>query len=334
MSTKSGKKESPNFASTFCGPMGTSDADAKSMESPFLEMLKQQPRLSQLSAAPQVKLERKLKTDWYGKCNFFCPFGDCSPTWDISTIIYPWLKAGDVVLVTGYNRNCQFIEKIGASIRDNGSFFGNANPHVWKESINILDECLVKCSPSVFVATVSNISLDLMLPSNKKQFLEIVKGIKRANNILICSFQDDYEFLREMQCWDSIIEIRRGKRIRNPAERYSISNVRFLRARHLSPRLMKMNYKLITHVPSGRSGYDASKDVYFINNDTGYEEVKASIVQLFYLGRTSKEIKEILEMEDKLTISLPLLNKLKREWGLRSYKPERKPRKPKQVKNS
>lgn len=334
MSTKSGKKKSPNFASTFCGPMGTSDSDAKSMESPFLEMLKQQPSLSQLSAALQVKLERKLKANWYGKCNFFCPFGDCSPTWDISTIIYPWLKAGDVVLVTGYNRNCQFIEKLGASIRDNGSFFGNVNVQVLKEGIDIQDARLFQCSRYVFVATASNISLDLMLPSNKKQFMIIVEEIKRANNILICSFQDDYEFLREMRCWDSIIEIRRGKRIRNPAERYSISNVRFLRARHLSPRLMKMNYKLITHVPSGRSGYDDSKDMYFINNDTGYEEVKDRVVKLFYLGHTSKEIKEILEMEDKLTISLPLLNKLKREWGLRSYKPERKPRKPKQVKSS
>ena len=341
MSTKRAKP-SP---SGFIGPGGYSTGEGVSRKKEGIEPLYIEPGKQfrdQLSSLPKAESEpttvpkrfkRKLEPDWYGKCNIFYPFSDQQPLWDNSITIFPWLKSGDVVLITGYGRNCGFIEKLSDTLQRGKNFFGSENPYTQKEILCTLDERIFQSSVSDRIALVNNIPLDLMLPDDKKKFMDIVHEVKAAGNILICSFKDDYDFLRDMPCWDSVLEIRRGKKINHPDERYNISGVKFLRARHLSVRQTRVTYRLITHVPSGRSGYDATKDIYFINSVTGYEELRECIVQLFELGRTADEIKKILETEDKIIISLPTLNKLKREWGLRTYRPEKKPRQKKVRRN-
>ena len=197
------------------------------------------------------------------------------------------------------------------------------------DRVGALDERLSQSAWHAQIGIISDLSLDLRRQSDKKKFDDIVRSIKNARNVLICSFNVDYDFLRDMSCWDSVIEIRRGKKIGSSNGQYSVSNVKFLRARHLPEKLKQLTYKMIIHIPGGGTGYDAKKNIYFVNYDTGYEELRECIVQLFKLGRTADEIKKTLENENKIIISLPTLNRLKREWGLRTYRPEKKPRKKK-----
>ena len=298
----------------------------------FLDQISRLPKM--LSTPPTVaeKFERKFETNWYALCNQISPFTDPQPTYIDPTVIAPWLKQGDAVLVTGYNRNCGFIEKLCDSMLSGENFFGNSNQQLQKDFVNWQDERLFQRSVRVRIAAINNLPLAPILPGYKQRINDFASRIKKAKNILICSFKDDCDFLRNMNCWDSVIEIRRGKKVESPCGRYTLSNVKFLRARHMPEELKCLTYKMITYIPDGTTGYDATKKFYFVNIGTGYEELKDRIVRLFMLGRTADEIKMILENEDKIIISLPMLNKLKLEWGLRTYKLERKPRKPKRTK--
>ena len=299
----------------------------------FLDQISRLPKMLPMLPPVAAKFERKLEPNWCKMCNKILPFADLQPTYNDPIVISPWLKFGDVVLVTGYNRNCGFIEKLGDSLFAQENFFGNGNPYMPMDRVGALDERLSQSAWHAQIGIISALSLDLRLPSDKKKFGDIVRSIKNARNVLICSFNVDYDFLRDMSCWDSVIEIRRGKKIESSNGRYSVSNVKFLRARHLPENLKQLTYKMIIHIPDGVTGYDAKKNIYFVNDDTGYEELRECIVQLFKLGRTAYEIKKTLETENKIIISLPTLNRLKREWGLRRYRPEKNQRKKKSPRN-
>lgn len=287
-----------------------------------IQPLSQQPE-------PIQKFKKEFSSSWYGIINSchpfkkeYCRFG----------VIDPWLAYGDVVLVTGYNRNCGFINKLGRSLYDDNPFFGFSLRYQIKEVVyDMGDRRLFENSPATCVGMCSNVPFDMKRQEDKERFMNIVREIKKNKNAVVCSFNNDYDFLRQMNCWDSIIEIRRGRRIQNGSESYTVCNVKFLRARHLPDSLRNMTFNMVIHIPIQTTGYDATKDIYFVKHENGYEKLKNDIIQLFNLGRTSREIKQILATENKIDISLPMLNKLKREWGLRSYKPEKKPRKRKKT---
>jgi len=290
-----------------------------------LEKVKEQPPLPETPVEPAKKFEKAPTMTAYGLGSSCNPFEEGQP--GELDVIFPWLKRGDIVLVTGYSRNCGFIEKLSVSLVENKAFFGFpnfirnsiVNNFLWDPAENIQLMC-------------SNVKFDLRISKDKETFLRIASEVKRSGKVLVYSFEYDYDFLRKMKCWDSIIEIRRGIRIKSDDGNFTAHNLCFLRCNNLPEYERIKKHKMIIHIPRKKNGFDATRNIHFIEYKNGYEELKAEISQLFYLGRSSKEIKRILDDESKIVISLPMLNKLKVEWGLRTYRPETKPRKRKRTK--
>ena len=293
----------------------------------LIDKLDPPPHTSQVQAQVAQKFEKKLPQNWFcDPAARIKPFENADITPTSNMIVYPWLKSGDIVLITGYGRNCNFLKILDKSIFKKDTFFGKPLDNV---QCNFVTSLFTWDSPFVDsrLAIVHDIPLDMGNRHDIEEFKKYV-NLKRANNTaLICVFKYEHSNLKNMDIWDVIIEIGRERQCQKGSP-HKVRTVRFLKS-HLPYRLHKICYKMISHIPKNHSGYEDSEDLYFVNNVTGYESLKDSIAQLFDLGHSASEIKKILEIQDKVVLSLPMLNKLLRIWGLRKYRLETKPRKKK-----
>lgn len=280
--------------------------------------------LDLLNPEEPVKFSKKNSiNDWIGLSKD--PFYEGYPSEDF--LVSPWLRFGDCVLITGYGRKCGFAEKLVASIVQKECFLGITNTSKKIVVHSNLDniKCPNQCEHNIILINFTELEI------NKKSIEEYLKKFKNQNFTLICYFQNDDLKLRNMTIWDSIIEIRRDK---NYSDRHKVRQVKFLRNKNSLLVRPNLSFWLAECKCPCTTEYEDNRWLYFVDKPNGYEELKPMILQLFNLGKTAEEIVNILEKEDKIILSLSMLNKLKREWGLRSYRLETKPRKTKQIKSS
>lgn len=272
-----------------------------------------------------VKFSKKNSiNDWIGLPKD--PFYESYPSEDF--LVSPWLRFGDCVLITGYGRKCGFAEKLVANIVQKERFFGA--PNTTKEIIKY-NNCYNIKYPNEWEHNI--VFMNFTELEINKEFLELhLKNLKNQNSTLICYFQNDDLKLRNMQIWDSVIEIRREKKY---SDIHKVRQIKFLRNKNSLLVKPNISFWLVEcKYPCSTTEYENNRRLYFVDKPNGYEDLKPIILQLFNLGKTAEEIVNILEKEDRIILSLSMLNKLKREWGLRSYRLETKPRKTKQIKSS
>lgn len=275
--------------------------------------------LDLLKSEEPVKFQKKNSiNDWIGLSKD--PFYEGYPSEDF--LVSPWLRFGDCVLITGYGRKCGFAEKLVANIVQKERFLGITNTS--KKIIVYRNLDNIKC-PNQWEHNIILINFT-ELEINKKSIEADLKKIKNQNFTLICYFQNDDLKLRNMTIWDSIIEIRRDKKY---SDIHKVRQVKFLRNKNSLLVRPNLSFWLAECKCPCTTEYEDNRRLYFVDKPNGYEELKPIILQLFNLGKNAEEIVNILEKENRIILSLSMLNKLKREWGLRSYKQEKKPRKSK-----
>ena len=280
------------------------------------------PSLDELKNNEKSLIKIPRDNNWLGFGNAVNPLSDILRPQIISheMLIYPWLKHGDFILITGFGRDVRFAEKIFSILNFLG--YSNSQPQVIQyNDIGVIPYQKPQSPYALIVNDQSNINNE-----NMRHIEAYIKQLKGYGHTLICVFEHDNPKLRKMKVWDSIIKIGRGKIHENI---FNLMQVNFLRCKTWQP-MQNRTFSLVSCTPSNSSGYDTTKNLYFVEK---YEELKQNIIQLFRNGRTAQETHKILVHENKVDISLPIINKLKKRWGLRSYRPEKKPRKPKTKKN-
>ena len=273
----------------------------------------------------EEKSLQKIPSDnnWLGSGSLVNPLSDipCPQFITDYMVIYPWLKHGDFILITGMGRDIRIAEKFFLT----PNFLGYSNSLlqvIQYNDIGVIPYQKPQSPYALIVNDQSNINNE-----NMRHIEAYIKQLKGYGHTLICVFEHDNPKLRKMKVWDSIIEIGHGKVYEKI---FTLMQVKFLRCRTYQP-IQNRTFSLVNYRDPNRSGYDTAKTLYFVEK---YEELKNNIIQLFRNGRTAQEIHKILVDENKVDISLPIVNKLKKRWGLRSYKPEKKPRKPKVKKSN
>ena len=281
------------------------------------------PSLDELKNNEKSLIKIPRDNNWLGFGNTVNPLSDIHPPQIVSheKLIYPWLKHGDFILITGFGRDVRFAEKIFSTT----NFLGYSNSPL--QVIKYDDIWSIPYTQFQYPCAVVVDNKSYIDNEDMQYFEAYIKRLKNYGHTLICTFEHDNPKLRKMKVWDSIIEIGHGKVYE---KFFTLMQVKFLRCRTYQP-IQNRTFSLVNYRDPNRSGYDTAKTLYFVEK---YEELKNNIIQLFRNGRTAQEIHKILVDENKVDISLPIVNKLKKRWGLRSYKPEKKPRNPKVKKSN